>query len=235
MTLTAMEFLRRFVQHILPRGFVRIRQFGYLANTCRAARLPLARRSSPPNRCHRGRRRRPPRRLALSALWGRMTSGPSSRRALRPPHWASIPHDCQARPSRPAHLGTSAATSPELLPRRRRPIVTADSFGCASASVRHARPPTASPTTDARVPLRGSIAGRPATGFLQVSLSKVPRHPRRPRPSSRAEALPMNASDLSLAIRGTRLREDAVGCRASQLITAAAGQGALRNVLSECG
>ena len=31
----------------------------------------------------------------------------------------------------------------------------------------------------------------------------------------------------------TRLREDAVGCRASQLITAAAGQGALRNVLSE--
>jgi hypothetical protein len=26
MTLTAMEFLRRFVQHVLPRGFVRIRQ-----------------------------------------------------------------------------------------------------------------------------------------------------------------------------------------------------------------
>jgi hypothetical protein len=43
MTLTALEFLRRFVQHILPRGFVRIRQFGYLANTCRAARLALAR------------------------------------------------------------------------------------------------------------------------------------------------------------------------------------------------
>ena len=35
MTLTAMEFLRRFVQHILPRGFVRIRQSGFLANTCR--------------------------------------------------------------------------------------------------------------------------------------------------------------------------------------------------------
>src|SRR5438105_4821484 len=31
MTLTAMEFLRRFVQHVLPRGFVRIRQFDYLA------------------------------------------------------------------------------------------------------------------------------------------------------------------------------------------------------------
>jgi hypothetical protein len=43
MTLTAMEFLRRFVQHILPRRFVRIRQSGFLANTCRATRVPLAR------------------------------------------------------------------------------------------------------------------------------------------------------------------------------------------------
>jgi hypothetical protein len=44
MMLTAMEFLRRFVQHVLPRGFVRIRQFGFLANHCRSARLTLARR-----------------------------------------------------------------------------------------------------------------------------------------------------------------------------------------------
>jgi putative transposase/transposase-like zinc-binding protein len=44
MTLRAMEFLRRFVQHVLPRGFVRIRQFGFLANHCRTARLTLARR-----------------------------------------------------------------------------------------------------------------------------------------------------------------------------------------------
>jgi hypothetical protein len=43
MTLTGMEFLRRFVQHILPRGFVRIRQCGFLASTCRTARLALAR------------------------------------------------------------------------------------------------------------------------------------------------------------------------------------------------
>jgi hypothetical protein len=43
MTLSAMEFLRRFVQHILPRGFVRIRQSGFLANTCRVARVALAR------------------------------------------------------------------------------------------------------------------------------------------------------------------------------------------------
>lgn len=43
MTLASMEFLRRFVQHILPRGFVRIRQSGFLANTCRLARVALAR------------------------------------------------------------------------------------------------------------------------------------------------------------------------------------------------
>ena len=43
MTLTAMEFLRRFVQHIQPRGFARIRQSGFLANTGRTARVALAR------------------------------------------------------------------------------------------------------------------------------------------------------------------------------------------------
>jgi hypothetical protein len=43
MTLPVMEFLRRFVQHVLPRGFVRIRHFGSLATTCRTARLTVAR------------------------------------------------------------------------------------------------------------------------------------------------------------------------------------------------
>ena len=32
MTLAAGEFLRRFVQHVLPRGFVKIRHYGLLAN-----------------------------------------------------------------------------------------------------------------------------------------------------------------------------------------------------------
>jgi hypothetical protein len=43
MTLEATEFLRRFTQHILPRGFVRIRQFGFLTNTRRSTLLGLAR------------------------------------------------------------------------------------------------------------------------------------------------------------------------------------------------
>jgi len=41
MTLPVEEFLRRFLQHLLPRGFVRIRNFGFLANRRRALSLPL--------------------------------------------------------------------------------------------------------------------------------------------------------------------------------------------------
>ena len=35
------EFLRRFLLHVLPKGFVRIRHFGFLANRRRATTLPL--------------------------------------------------------------------------------------------------------------------------------------------------------------------------------------------------
>ena len=41
MTLPVDEFLRRFLLHVLPRGFVRIRNFGFLANRRRAKLLPL--------------------------------------------------------------------------------------------------------------------------------------------------------------------------------------------------
>src|SRR5208283_419552 len=41
MTLPVDEFLRRFLLHLLPRGFVRIRNFGFLANRQRASLLPL--------------------------------------------------------------------------------------------------------------------------------------------------------------------------------------------------
>jgi hypothetical protein len=44
-TVTAEEFLRRFFLHVLPRGFVRIRFFGLLANRRRAHDLPLCRRA----------------------------------------------------------------------------------------------------------------------------------------------------------------------------------------------
>jgi hypothetical protein len=43
MTLSAQEFLRRFMMHVLPRGFVRIRNFGFLANRVRDEQLALCR------------------------------------------------------------------------------------------------------------------------------------------------------------------------------------------------
>jgi hypothetical protein len=44
MTLAAEEFLRRFVQHVLPRGFVKMRHYGLLANRHRQQRLEVCRR-----------------------------------------------------------------------------------------------------------------------------------------------------------------------------------------------
>jgi hypothetical protein len=43
LTLDAVEFLRRFLLHVLPRGFQRIRHFGFLANRVRQAKLALCR------------------------------------------------------------------------------------------------------------------------------------------------------------------------------------------------
>jgi hypothetical protein len=41
--LEASEFLRRFLQHVLPTGFVRIRHYGFLAHRCRQTRVALCR------------------------------------------------------------------------------------------------------------------------------------------------------------------------------------------------
>ncbi len=37
--LSAEEFIRRFMLHILPKGLMRIRHYGFLANRCRKAKL----------------------------------------------------------------------------------------------------------------------------------------------------------------------------------------------------
>ncbi len=42
-TITAVEFIRRFLLHSLPKGFVRIRHYGFLANRNRSANLKLIR------------------------------------------------------------------------------------------------------------------------------------------------------------------------------------------------
>jgi hypothetical protein len=45
MTLSAAEFIRRFLLHVLPDGFMRIRSYGYLANRFRREKLAACRRS----------------------------------------------------------------------------------------------------------------------------------------------------------------------------------------------
>jgi len=42
-TLAGVEFIRRFLLHVLPSGFMRIRHFGFLANRCKAANLERCR------------------------------------------------------------------------------------------------------------------------------------------------------------------------------------------------
>jgi len=43
MALDAVEFIRRFLLHVLPAGFVKIRHFGLLANRNRSQALALCR------------------------------------------------------------------------------------------------------------------------------------------------------------------------------------------------
>jgi hypothetical protein len=47
MTLHVNEFLRRFLLHVLPKGFVRIRHFGFLATRNRSKLLPICRHLLP--------------------------------------------------------------------------------------------------------------------------------------------------------------------------------------------
>ena len=44
MTLDAQEFIRRFLLHVLPEGFMRIRHFGFLANRAKKQALAQCRR-----------------------------------------------------------------------------------------------------------------------------------------------------------------------------------------------
>ena len=47
MTLSGEEFVRRYLSHILPKGLMRIRKFGFLANCCRRKKLDVIRRQLP--------------------------------------------------------------------------------------------------------------------------------------------------------------------------------------------
>jgi hypothetical protein len=43
MALEGEELIRRFLLHVLPKGFMRVRHYGFLANSCRGKKLPTIR------------------------------------------------------------------------------------------------------------------------------------------------------------------------------------------------
>ncbi len=189
MTLTATEFLRRFCQHVLPRGFVRIRHFGYLASAHRTA---LARTRSPspekPTTARSSHRESPASYLALPAL--------RSQHAYRAqPNLATTGLSMQtarlfltSSPSAIARATCSATSSPTcastrkwrlnhliscLLRDRETGPSASDHLSDRPLPVRVRGPLAAFPETYLAL---GSIAApTTATAFLLVSLSKMPR------------------------------------------------------------
>jgi hypothetical protein len=73
MTLPLDDFLRRFLLHLLPKGFVRIRNFGFLANRKRrhhlATLLPITADSATTATPARYSLRPAQQHLALSSMW----------------------------------------------------------------------------------------------------------------------------------------------------------------------
>ena len=108
MTLDADEFIRRFLLHVLPDGFHRIRHYGYLANGERVAKLARCRRllaapePAPPARAADYRERYQQltgRSLDLCpCCGGRMVEiGVIPRATVAPPLHPGTPHDPAAR------------------------------------------------------------------------------------------------------------------------------------------
>jgi hypothetical protein len=78
MTLSASEFLRRFLLHVLPKGLHRIRQYGLLSNRGRAEKLAACRRLLGVTRPAGP----PPQRRQADELFEAVTGQPANRRPV---------------------------------------------------------------------------------------------------------------------------------------------------------
>jgi hypothetical protein len=70
LTLHSGEFIRRFLLHVLPRGFMRIRHYGLLANRAKRLKLAQARRALD----HPPPPQQPSRPESVEAFWLRVAS-----------------------------------------------------------------------------------------------------------------------------------------------------------------
>ena len=99
MTLDAVEFVRRFAMHIIPKGLVRIRQYGLLAHRDRGERLALC-RSLLAAGCDRRWPRRPTRRdqapVDGSTASDQSPTGVEPQASLVEPKSASLSRDGRA-------------------------------------------------------------------------------------------------------------------------------------------
>jgi hypothetical protein len=102
LTLSAEEFLRRFVLHVLPKGFMKIRHYGLLASRQREARLRQARRLL----------------LPKSALHSNAKSG------IEPAERARCPHCGSVRLARGARLPRTGASPFVGTPPRESPVAS---------------------------------------------------------------------------------------------------------------
>jgi hypothetical protein len=78
MTLATHEFIRRFLIHVLPSGFHRIRHYGLFANGCRAANIARARE--------------------LLNVLAPKHGVPGLASTIKPPHHRSPPHAARSMP-----------------------------------------------------------------------------------------------------------------------------------------
>jgi len=122
MTLALDEFLRRFLLHLLPKGFVRIRHFGFLANRrrstlLRCASLPWVRfpsRSNPKPLLKIGLS------LALPRVWRTNGGRRTTYCCANPtPFSTSVGHNSGMK--RPAHNSKTPHGSPRSAPVRPAP------------------------------------------------------------------------------------------------------------------
>ncbi len=224
MTLSASEFLRRYVQHVLPHGFVRIRQFGFLANRHRSGSLALIRQllSSEPQpqepfvtaSCEA--KWQCPRCGNLMQTGCRLTARESTFYAngLILPKPVAI--TIRSIPCLPAR--SQSCVSRPIIPTSCTVAIASSRLPSDSGLVRTLpKPHSGVHRSSSRVleqyqkTFEPPYSSRPASGFLLVSFSKVTRHLLRLfAPTLLAESLPNNANDYSLVIRSVPGRSIAV-------------------------
>ena len=202
MTLAAAEFIRRFLLHVLPSGFHRIRHYGLFASAVRAAkhraRAPAARqaRGRARTRARRGRqRRRKSRACAAMPLLRRPHDHHRNLRRRAPRAFAN------AEPDQDRHLMIAAAALPASLCRSPSLRRRAEPSGAvspdrapSSAPPRRQRPLV--PRSTSRVALAPTARTRaPPAALAPCATLQPPSNPHRPRP---AETAPLPARGFVL-------------------------------------